>query len=538
MSSGSDDDSYIISAERKAKQNFLKEEILESQYDPQLFMMFCAQKKEPDVDFWDFDELQQCVHDFKMTYRRGQTLQEVQEAQEKANNKKAPKGTAASEDQKPENPPKISEPIIIVEHVIANREEDSLPIPTNKKSDDTGLKMQTEVQKKKKERNEMKSEILPSNFSAQPIVEVLRSSSDITEPTFTVICKKLERNELSTATPLEFIVKAPEHMEAGFFSKDYHIYPVYTSPLAWDCKRRFSDYIWLKETITSLLPGILVPPLPPRKSLTGTEQDTVMKRKELLVKFTAALARNPVILSLPIVENFFKISSQNDFIEYKKKTQKSMKKPEIPENFFSLSGVLNCNIESETKRADMYLEYATAAENIEKRLKREVTKLMKGLATIAERYKAISDNLHQLEVLQETIPYKTDAKHLCNSLTSSFIHLSEVENNRKQDIKEHFNMYFKYSYLEKDQMKILLKERSNVLSDYQKALIKKKDIGKHKNMFGFYNINAIREIERTVQEENAMISKNFSIFARKGADLTTSFHTALVNTSALFPQLE
>ena len=83
MDSSSDDESYIIEAERKAKQNYLTEEVLDCNYDPDLFMMFCAEKKEANIDAWSFDELQECVHEFKMTYRRGQTLADVKEAREK-----------------------------------------------------------------------------------------------------------------------------------------------------------------------------------------------------------------------------------------------------------------------------------------------------------------------------------------------------------------------------------------------------------------------------------------------------------------------
>ena len=45
-----DDESYIIEAERKAKQNYLNEEILDNNYDPELFMMFCGNKKGSDID--------------------------------------------------------------------------------------------------------------------------------------------------------------------------------------------------------------------------------------------------------------------------------------------------------------------------------------------------------------------------------------------------------------------------------------------------------------------------------------------------------
>ena len=77
MSSDSDDESYIVNAERKAKQNYLFEEIIENNYDPKLFTVFCEKTKPPDLDYWSFDELVECVAKFKMVYRRGQTFEDV-----------------------------------------------------------------------------------------------------------------------------------------------------------------------------------------------------------------------------------------------------------------------------------------------------------------------------------------------------------------------------------------------------------------------------------------------------------------------------
>ena len=52
------DDQEIERGQRKAKQRYLQEEILEGGYDPELFTEYVDKLKGADVDAYTFDELQ------------------------------------------------------------------------------------------------------------------------------------------------------------------------------------------------------------------------------------------------------------------------------------------------------------------------------------------------------------------------------------------------------------------------------------------------------------------------------------------------
>jgi hypothetical protein len=56
--------------ERKAKQQFLSEEILEQQYDTEAFLQFCEKKKSSNIDEWSLDELALCVAEFKTRFAK------------------------------------------------------------------------------------------------------------------------------------------------------------------------------------------------------------------------------------------------------------------------------------------------------------------------------------------------------------------------------------------------------------------------------------------------------------------------------------
>jgi hypothetical protein len=62
------EDSYMANAERVAKQSYLREEVVEAGYDPGLFLDYCNGLKGTDVDNWAFDELRDCVEEFRRVY--------------------------------------------------------------------------------------------------------------------------------------------------------------------------------------------------------------------------------------------------------------------------------------------------------------------------------------------------------------------------------------------------------------------------------------------------------------------------------------
>ena len=520
-----DDESYIYTAERKAKQNFLNEEIIDNHYDPQLFMMFCSQSKEPDLDNWTFDELQECVHNFKMKYRRGDTLKDVLAAEEKKNQQSGLKKIDESKKKDSNNKGSIDKQEKGLEKEKIPQEQ----LKVQEKVNITEINTQI-IDKSVEESKDINIETSKRSLSAENAEKTYKNQPELPLNTFIINCNTLQQTKLSAAPSVEFIVKAPEHVEGGIFSKAYYLYPVFCSPFGWESKRRFSDYIWLREILSNLLPGHFIPPIPPHKSLSSSEDDISIKRKALLIKFTAAISRNKVILSLPVTEMFFELQTYDKFMKEKKKYQKNNKKIENPEQFFSADGTLVCTNSDLSLKASAYLNYAITSESIEKRLKRQVTTVMKDIKTLSWTYSQISDLFYQLEELQNEIHYENNAKEMFINLHTDFKSISHIENKREKSIEEHFNMYFKYTYLEKEKMKELLKERDNLYAEFEKAEAKKgKNLEKSRKMYGFYNTHVLTEIGRVLNEGNSMIEKNFSLFAKKGADLTTETHVVYAN---------
>lgn len=345
------------------------------------------------------------------------------------------------------------------------------------------------------------------------------------EDRFVMNCIKYEANQLSSAQSLSFEISEPVLVKGGFFSSDYYLFPVRTIPLGWECKRRFSEFLWLREVLANTLTGTYVPPIPSRKSRQGTPESILNKKKKIICKFTSGLARNALILSSPVVEGFFKITDVKEFTDFEKKIKKIYKKPENPEQLVTLTGTANCDITFPGTRPEKLLEYTTVTESIEKKLKRHATAVMTDIKTVEAEFNGLSELISSLAELQNMLPYGEGLMRLYHSLSQCMKNLAEQEKIRCETFEEYFNMYFKYTYLEKEVMKNMLKERETAHNDYVAAEIKKKNVEKTRNFFGFLNYSTITEVERVIAENSVLKNKHFIQLAYQEIHSTTSLHS-------------
>lgn len=100
-------------------------------------------------------------------------------------------------------------------------------------------------------------------------------------------------------TPVVFsqiVVHEPEIRSQRFSS--YHVYKITSTPSVVDhVYRRYSDFIWLSETLVSLFPGIFVPSLPPKKAFgSGDEKYLLGLRRPALERFLNRILTTPILV--------------------------------------------------------------------------------------------------------------------------------------------------------------------------------------------------------------------------------------------------
>ena len=95
----------------------------------------------------------------------------------------------------------------------------------------------------------------------------------------------------------EIVVKisSPEKKEGGIFSKSYVSYLVETEPFKFQTRKRYSDFLWLRKTLSSVYSHCVIPPLCKKNYSDRFSEYLVNKRMRSIEKFFAGLLVHPLI---------------------------------------------------------------------------------------------------------------------------------------------------------------------------------------------------------------------------------------------------
>ena len=92
-------------------------------------------------------------------------------------------------------------------------------------------------------------------------------------------------------------------------------YLVRTEPYTYLVRRRYSDFVWLRETLQKRFIGMLIPSLPPKtyQSGTGTTTSHVKNRMRMLGIFLEYLIQIPYVRGDPSVLAFLSVQNEQEF---------------------------------------------------------------------------------------------------------------------------------------------------------------------------------------------------------------------------------
>ena len=259
-------------------------------------------------------------------------------------------------------------------------------------------------------------------------------------------CKVFDKTPLGISDNPSIQVGYPEKVEGGFFSKSYVTYLVTTMPLNIKVRRRYSDFEWLRQILTNLYVGSVIPTTP-RKNKIGSDKfgdAFLQKRMRTLEKFLNYLLMNPIIKYSQIFYDFISIENEADFNKKKKEYEK-MKPPQNINENQSLIGRVNIEVKKEKE---------TFFENVKDNISLNESLLLK-----------LNENLKLLKTQIENVTIKIDEivqiwNELCKTSTKYFDsddiiqtyeHMSKLFTNWSDALKRHNNIvhidireYFKY----------------------------------------------------------------------------------------------
>ncbi|CAG9319224.1 unnamed protein product [Blepharisma stoltei] len=442
----SDSEEYLAEAGRKAKQKFLREEIIELNYDPKLFTHFCESKKGADIDLYTTEELEECVKEFKIRFRSNDTYEQYQEKVRKDK----------------------------------ELEKRLYEIPIRKVN-----KAVEEYKKQEESKNYIETRTV-SLASLESQGEIFSVQAEMATPTDLLNCKNLK-----------LTVSEPKVVQGGLFGSNYVIYNIVTSPLGWDVRRRYKQFKWLREVLSHEFPGYYIPPLPDKKAHGNTEDMTILKRQRFLQRYMNSLISNPIFRSSPSFELFLKENSDKEF-KSSKDCNKKTKRAALNQ-FISLTGDLYCDSRDHATKFNAISQYLNNGETIKKKLKRQSEEIMEDLLKLSKTIASYAETIRQAADLQDLPDFNDGHKELYKSLNDALLDWSDWEIENSNFISDYFNMFFKFGYMELGALKELIKERENHYGNFKRAEGKESEKRrKAKEWYGFYNYQCLTETERVI----------------------------------------
>ena len=377
------------------KQEILKSEILEKNYDKDKFIQFCLNQKEngDDLTKWTLLELNECISQF---------IKAENEAQNPNINNNNNYSYNPNNYQQQINSQQINQ------NIQNNNNLQQVQTTTN---------TNPPLKESDKFKAAMNRDILNMDFL--PTDKNILITNDI-------LCKKLDTTELNNVE-ISVIIRDPKTNEKKFYETSYVTYEIVTSPLNYIVRRRFSDFDWLRNILQKFYPRIFLPPLPNKKMGNRRfENDFIQKRMEKLQIFINHIIKREELKSSEALVSFLKFTDRNQF-ESKMKELNSFLPSPFCEDQKSLNGILKINNNYELEKYFINISNFFKIEN--------------GL------YERLNYNLKNFYI---------NIKYACKSLENAekdFDILSQL--NAKVNMKEIANIFEEYSIFFKNWKNIL-----------------------------------------------------------------------------------
>jgi hypothetical protein len=369
--------------EQEKKQQFLREEILDKNYDPQLFINFLIAKKgetAADINNWTLDELNSIVIEFKKSQNNNISL------------KKEPSSNIdiiSKEESKQNEKEKQKEKQKILSYF-------------NEETNNEWLFMNLETESNDSSSNNS----FISNNQEHKTTEI-----DCLEPDQTPL-SKYEKVDITISSPKE---EYESKGLKGFFMKTmYYTFLMENKELKINRRRRYSDFEWLRKTLLKLYPGYYVSPLP-LKGINMSRPEKIEKYQRYLQRFIDGIMEDKLLKNSSLLYLFIFTEKENDLISLMNKYD-NLQKPRDLKYFYSREGkiILDESILSYNKKKQLinYKDVISKHNNLFNNLNQALKNLCKEMKQVSDRMLEISNLFKEIDI--ESTNNKNHTKYYSN----------------------------------------------------------------------------------------------------------------------------
>ena len=413
---------------QEIKQSYLRKEILEKNYDANLFLEFLITKKgenASDINNWTIEELKVVVSEFKKNQKESQ--------KENIPTNSIPEDLPPAENQILKINTIVSTPFCSKDSLKLN--EDLNNSLYNEDGNRDWLFMN-------QPENERYSRYSFSNYNNS-------SNLNIEE----INCLEPDHSPFEEFNKIRILVNPPKKEYESTGLKGFFIKSIYYSFLLENIpnkknkiKRRYTDFEWLRKTLYRLFPGNYIPPLP-KKSLNINKPEKVDKYQKYVQYFVDGLMEDKLLKNSSIIYLFFTTEQERELISLMDKYDK-VQKPRNMEYYYSRQGniMLDENILKREKKKELLDIKVDISKNnkIFGELNVALKSLEKEMKQVCDRMTEISNLFKKLYDMSIN---NSEKLGICKYYSDLSLFFKEYGNNEFQQMKnisEELKFHLKY----------------------------------------------------------------------------------------------
>ena len=421
---------------QEIKQSFLRKQILEENYDPNIFLEFLKTKKgeiASDINNWTIEELKSVVTEFKKS----------QNEQEKEN---------ISTNPILEDLPPAESGVLKINSILptpfCSKLSSELKINENENINNELYREdnnQDWLFENNKEQNERFLRYSISNYNN--ISNIYMEDIECLEP---------DHSPFEQYDNIKIRVGEPKKEYESTGLKGFFIKSIYYSFILENIpekkvkiKRRYTDFEWLRKTLYKLFPGNYIPPLP-LKTLNINKPEKIGKYQKYVQYFVDGLMEDKLFKNSSIIYLFFSTEKEKDLIALMDKYDK-VQKPKFLKYFYSRDGniQLDENILKHNKKKELLDIKQDICKNtkIYNDIEKSLKLLEKEMKQVCDRMSEISNSFKKLYDMSVNNSEKLGFCKYFSDLSLFFKEYGNNEFNQMKTISEELKFHLKYIQL-------------------------------------------------------------------------------------------
>ena len=293
-------------------------------------------------------------------------------------------------------------------------------------------------------------------------------------------CKILEKSCLNDKK-ITVQIKNPKPVVTNFLSSNYVQYEVETKEMNWLVKRRYSDFVWLRQVLSKFNPGHLVPPLPDKQiGPRRFELDFIAKRMKFLQKFIDDLLENEIFKASEPLKAFLSMTDKNQFAAKMKELASYLPSPYVSE-FRTFDGEVEIDRPDEGDKEKYFVNithYFRIQSQLFERLNSNFKELNKNLTNSCYALNDIQRDFQTLHLLNVRVAMKDEITKSFEELGKFFKNWKRITYKQNEIFKTYLKDFFKFMGMECEAYNELIVKRNNLKNNFfeeQKKLNTKKE---------------------------------------------------------------